>query len=365
MPDIGIIERSATELALAVYDWAKETGGLIDGPSGQPSDVDLLEFLGLPADAVAALATKKLRRLKLVTVTADDDQQHIGILLKNQLPDATRKNLPGKLGNITVEYIGHSDVPGFPPTVEPQSSASGGSRFWTPGGRFACGSSVTAAPIPSAGTLGALVRLADGHLYGLTNNHVTGGCNHTEVGMYVLCPSAIDAVVGRPPPTAIGAHHSLTVIQSGDPGQLRKQRLDAAIFRIPDESVVTSWQGDMEYDTPTATTRPVAHMRVRKVGRTTGLTHGRINGEVKTPLVIPYKAQRLQAEVHFEGLWTVVGSHGDEFSTCGDSGSLVVTEDGKYAVGLVLGGQQGATYIMPIADVLAHFDAILVGAHNT
>jgi hypothetical protein len=215
----------------------------------------------------------------------------------------------------------------------------------------------------TAGTMGALVRTEDGALCGLTNNHVTGQCNHTEVGMYVMCPANLDAEVGRPPPTAIGTHRILTQIQSGDPGQLKKQRLDAALFNIIDERLVTSWQGNRYFDTPTDTTAPRAHLKVKKVGRTTDLTTGRIVGEAMSKMIFPYKAVRFTADVHFEKLWAIRGS-GDEFSTLGDSGSLVVTEDGAYAVGVTLGGIATTTYIMPIDDVLSHFKARLVGGHN-
>jgi hypothetical protein len=215
------------------------------------------------------------------------------------------------------------------------------------------------------GTLGALVRLPDGKLYGLSNNHVTGDCNHTEVGMHIMCPSGIDAEVGNLPPTAIGKHARLTPINSGDPGQIEKQKLDAAIFEITDESLVTSWQGNMEYDTPMAVAPLAAHLKVKKVGRTTGLTVGKINAEVVTPLAIPYRSSKNNSIAHFTGLWSVSTPSGEPFAEGGDSGALVVTADGSAAVGIVLGGQGGMTLIIPIQGVLDYFSgATLVGRHN-
>ena len=356
-------QRNATWLAGRIYEWAQAANALA-ASSGARTGADLLHFLGLPGDSRFTEIGNRLRRLKIVTVAADDNVGHVAVMVKNQVKDADERGLPNNLFGMSVEYVGRTNIPEFPASPLPHSATLGGSRFWTPDSRFACGSSITAAPIHSAGTMGALVRKTDGKLYGLTNNHVTGGCNHTERGMFVMCPANVDAAVGQLPPTAIGMHDSLTLIRSGDPGQQDKQRLDAALFEIIDENRVTSWQGDRSYDTPSIVATPCAHMRVCKIGRTSGETRGRITGAVVAKLVMPYRSEKLSGDVHYEGLWMVAGLFGDDFSTFGDSGSLVVTEDHSMAVGLVLGGEQGTTYIMPIAEVLTHFGATLVGNHN-
>ncbi len=249
---------------------------------------------------------------------------------QEQAHDAAAKDLPTELGAVTVEYVGGAELAtSYPQIPVPMSTMSGSSRFWTPSGRFACGSSVMVAPIHGAGTLGALIRLPDGRLYGLSSNHVTGDCNHTEVGMYIMCPAGIDAAVDNLPPTAIGKHSRLTPINTGDPGQIRKQELDAAIFEITDEKIVTSWQGNMEFDTPMSVVPPSAHLKVKKVGRTSGLTSGKINGEVRTPIGISYKSTKNSSFAHYTGLWTVSSPSGEPFSEGGDSGALIVTADGR------------------------------------
>ena len=56
---------------------------------------------------------------------------------------------------------------------------------------------------------------------------------------------------------------------------------------------------------------------------------------------------------------------GEPFSEGGDSGALIVTADGRAAVGIVLGGHGGMTLLIPIQKVLDFFDgATLVGNHN-
>ena len=67
--------------------------------------------------------------------------------------------------------------------------------------------------------MGCLVLTEDKKLCGLTNNHVTGDCNHTEANMHILVPSPMDAMVNGPPPTAVGRHLRLIPLQSGNPGQ--------------------------------------------------------------------------------------------------------------------------------------------------
>lgn len=357
---------TATKLADAIYEWACNAGAMADGPRIASPTASLSGTLGRASGLNAKRAERRLRTMRVVAVTADDAEAHVAIFGKNKITDAALKELPTRVGEITVEYVGGAELASsYPQVPVPMSTMSGSSRFWAPGGRFACGSSITVAPIHGAGTLGALIRLPDGKLYGLSNNHVTGDCNHTEIGMHVMCPSGIDAEVGNLPPTAIGKHSRLTPINSGDPGQIGKQELDAAIFEITDENLVTSWQGNMEFDTPAAVVPPSAHLKVKKVGRTTGLTSGKLNGEVQNPVGISYRSTKNSSFAHYQGLWTVSTASGEPFTEPGDSGALVVTADGNAAVGMVLGGHGGMTLIIPIQKVLDFFNgATLVGSHN-
>lgn len=365
MLDSQTAKTVASTVAEAIYEWAKAEGALATGNlAGTAAGSDLLARLGLERTQKLNFAEPTLKRLRIIALTADDNAGVVGVLVKNQMTPAAAKKLPALVDGISVKYIGHTVIEQMPPAV-PHASPLGGPRFAVVNNRFACGSSITAAPIPSAGTLGALVRLSDGTLCGLSNNHVTGDCNHTQMDMYVLCPSPIDADPSLPPPTAIGRHHALIPLRSGDPGQVAKQEVDAAIFRIEDPGLVTSWQGQSAYDTPAATAPLAAMMKVKKIGRTTGLTTGRVIGPVLTPLELPYQAQHFRSKVHFTGVWAVQSAGADAFSEPGDSGSLVVTEDGSRAVGLLFGGSGPVGMIMPIDKVLAAFGgASLVSGLN-
>ena len=366
MPDQSTGQVRATELAERLYEWAKAEGALAAGSAqAVSSERGLLHRFAPPLAQRFPYAEGTLKRLKIVAVTADDNAALVGVLVKNQVTDAALKRLPNVINGLTLRYIGHTDIEKAFPQPAPQSTTLGGSRFYQVNGSFACGSSVTAAPVADAETMGALVRLRNGILCGLSDNHVTGNCNFTPTGMWILCPAPLDADPSLPPPTAIGRHHAFTLLRSRDPGQVARQELDAAIFRIENELLVTSWQGTSAYDTPSITAAMAANMRVKKIGRTTGETTGRVIGPVVTPLQIPYQSAHFRALVHFTGIWAVANPTGNTFSEPGDSGSLVVTEDGAQAVGLLLGGSGPVSMVMPIDSVLAAFDgATLVDKHN-
>lgn len=366
----NLSEDAISAAALKVLQWAKENRALADDVTTPPlppmQNVEIIPH-GATADAelARAKAEKALERIKIVHVAADFNRGRITVLTKNQVAPATESLLPKVIDGVRVDYIGHAALESNPPHL-PQSNAAGAPRYFEHNGRLACGSSVSAATIWGAGTLGALVALPDGTICGLTNNHVTGGCNHTQVGMHVLAPAPFDADPSHPAPLAIGRHHSFVPLASGDPRQVQMQELDVALFGIHELGKITSMQGDGYYDTPINVIPPVGGMLVKKVGRTTGITHGEIVGVFSTPLGIPYQGDRFKSTVYFQGAWAIQGTGGDPFSLGGDSGSLVVTEDGLSAVGLIFAGAtNGSTsFMIPIHRALAALGATLVQGHN-
>jgi hypothetical protein len=123
--------------------------------------------------------------------------------------------------------------------------------------------------------------------------------------------------------------------------------------------VISSWQGDDVdgFDTPGTVAAPRSGMRVKKFGRTTGFTTGTIEAFVPTPWVLPYKSRRFNAEVWFQDTWTIRTDDGSAFALPGDSGSLVVTEDGTSAVGLIfaVNNRGGYAIFCELSRVLAAF----------
>ena len=89
-----------------------------------------------------------------------------------------------------------------------------------------------------------------------------------------------------------------------------------------------------------------------------------------TPFPMPYKCRHFSAVVWFQDAWTVRPSDEGPFALQGDSGSLVVTEDGNYAIGIIFGvggGGRGGGYgiVIPIDHVLGMFGGLqMVSGHG-
>ncbi len=106
---------------------------------------------------------------------------------------------------------------------------------------------------------------------------------------------------------------------------------------------------------------------VFKQGKATGLTRGSINAfEMKTTINFRVDDDNNILQRHFENLIALEGEGEQPFSLSGDSGSLVVDEDG-YGIGVILGGtkrggknNKGITYAISIEHILKALDLELV-----
>jgi hypothetical protein len=186
-----------------------------------------------------------------------------------------------------------------------------------------------------------------------------------EPGMPILVPAPMDAKPGSLPPYCIGTHKDLVPLQSGNPQKLTPQLLDVALFNITKPDWVTSMQGKGYFDTPATVSPLQGGMRVKKVGRTTGLRLGTVIGQFPHLIPLPYQSSQFSATVFFQGVWGVTGDGDDPFSSAGDSGSLVVTEDGTTAVGLVFGGMNDTlSLILPFDRVIQDLGVTLVSGWN-
>lgn len=237
--------------------------------------------------------------------------------------------------------------------IDPEQSvtATGRGEMYTRNERVACGSSCAPGQQNYAGTLGALVE-RKGEVYALSNNHVFSACNHVPLDMPILSPSWIDVSSGGAQPRTICNHSEFQELRSGEPNLVPPCKEDVALALVKDKSLVTSWQGDSRfgYDTPTNIVSPEPGMKVKKFGRTTGLTYGTIESEWDL-FPMPYKSKEFSATVWMEGAWIIQGDGrdlDDNFALPGDSGSLIVTEDGKKAVGLLfaVSGPNGLMFPM-------------------
>jgi hypothetical protein len=223
----------------------------------------------------------------------------------------------------------------------------------------------------TAGTFGCVVHdRSTGDALILSNNHVLADCNRGQPGDAILQPGTADG--GREPEDVIAAlerfgeiqftrqpatcplasafvrivnmlaawggfHHRLEAWRE-DP--LAVNRIDAAVARPNDEEDVLAEVLEIG---PISGTRPAElGLRVRKSGRSSGLTTGDIT-VLETTITVGYGDSTAQ----FNGQMVTT-----PMSRPGDSGSVLVEAGGARAVGLLFAGSDLATIYNPIDDVL-------------
>lgn len=314
-----------------------------------------------------------LRKVGISSISYNETDNIVNVHTKRRVTQKDLTVIPKEILGCNVIYAhGEIDELGLPPLENQGASYS----LVAVAGKshYCCGSSISPGNDASAGTLGALIRIGT-EIFGITNNHVTGGCSHSPVGLPILAPGVLDVGAGGLHPFTLGLHKGVLNMVPGDGGNVDiTQNTDAAIFSLLDTTFVSSMQGDA-YDTPIEVLDPTDGMIVEKVGRTTGHTTGKIVGRMLLPIGVIAAASNYdyRATVLFPRAYIVHGD-GSAFSTNGDSGSLVVTKknDGSYAaVGLLFAGGPDAkapgnamTLILPLKAILARFNATLVSGHN-
>jgi hypothetical protein len=331
---------------------------------------------GESLDQITDDGRRILRQRQVTQVGFDSAEGKVIIYLRRAVPGKKLlEKLPASIDGFALEYVQGVEYPVDSNHTQPMGCPAWRIRQTAGQNFYTCGSSISVGNYMDSGTLGALVRGQSGQLYGLSNNHVCGSCNHADVGLPILAPGVFDVVAGGLDPFTIGYHAatlqmapgSITIVNPAD-------NHDAAIFLIRNESLVTSYQGDA-YDTPSTTAPLVAGMKVEKVGRTTGRTGGVVQCQIAGPLPVSYVAQNygFNGRVFYDPAFYICGET-DIFSDNGDSGSLIVTTlpDGtRAAVGLVVGGGTSGSapggkisVVLPIMPVLERLNLTLVSGHN-
>ncbi|GAA0600922.1 hypothetical protein GCM10009416_43600 [Craurococcus roseus] len=200
----------------------------------------------------------------------------------------------------------------------------------------------------TAGTLGAVAwhRRTDQAVV-LSNNHVLANEDRGEAGDPILQPGAADG--GRRPGAVIGRLLAAVPLRRNG-----GNRVDAAIGeldeRIRFDALTLTGLGALDG----VRAEPLLPGdRVAKVGRTTGLTRGRVSAVEVDGVVVGFET----GDLSFDGQIEVEGV-GGPFSAGGDSGSLVVDSDLR-ACGLLFAGSDrggsgglGLTFLNEIAPVL-------------
>lgn len=211
----------------------------------------------------------------------------------------------------------------------------------------------TGHPAITAGTIGA--RVTDGsNVYALSNNHVYANQNSASIGDPVIQPGTYDG--GASPGDDIGTLSDFEYIDfnGGD------NTIDAAIA-ISSTALLGNATPSNGYGTPKSTTvAPALNASVKKYGRTTGQTKGRITG-INATVNVGYGTgvARFVNQIIIEP---------GGFSAGGDSGSLIVIDgkgknkaDNLKPVGLLFAGSSFVTIANPIDAVLSRFNVTIDG----
>jgi hypothetical protein len=203
------------------------------------------------------------------------------------------------------------------------------------------------------GTIGCVLTVQD-QRYLLSANHVFARQNQAVIGEAISQPSLPDAdsTCTRAAPRTVVARLSdfEPVVYDGH----TPNRFDAAIAELSgvDASCATL---PGYYGLPSSQPwDPVPGAAILKVGRTSGLTRASIKAvDLKVKITFPAGTALFVGQI-----LTTKG-----FGTFGDSGSLVVTDDGQFhPLGIVIGGGSNGTAIAsPIGPILERFGASVCG----
>lgn len=373
-----IVRTSASELARDFANKFLAEGSFVD--TGAPMSMrpmaastrrifegDGAGFAGLSVQAVGYAEgpiAQSDDNVEVVDEADTSDEVHIHVTRgsKKEL-----SNLPSKVGNISV-FVHNTGKATVKPVAASASTNSG--NLYEHNGRLACGSSCAPADKGYAGTFGALVRKRNGRsLYALSNNHIFSDCNHLSLGMPIQAPAGRDSKPAPArPPGAFCENSEMLELRSGCPVVVPRCRADLAIAKISNPDDVSSWQGDAGegFDTPTATREPQRRLKVKKFGRSTGLTHGIIVSRI-VEFDLPYESENFSSLVWFEDVWSIQSTDSEPFALTGDSGSLVVTEDESAVVGVLFAVLPKGlwAYIVPVGSVTEAFGGIeFVGDHG-
>lgn len=243
------------------------------------------------------------------------------------LDDAAREKLRGRAGNVG---------PGLPSAAPPRQDNRWKAKWEIPPRRGASIGVDTNAP--STFTLGCLVVTKDNKLCILTTNldSLAGP------GENIVHPGPADGGNSSYDEDVIGTVTARVDIKTDQPnkaaGLLARTRYDKVS--------PLSRSGVTLEPTPIM---PAINMVVRKEGRTTLLTRGRV-GAVNVGTRVAIAGNQ---HAQFEGTFHVSGDNEFRFSEPGDSGAIVIDETTSRPVGMIIGlTDGGVTVVMPLERII-------------
>ncbi len=225
----------------------------------------------------------------------------------------------------------------------------------TPAGQFpqrerqknvAGGVSISPFGVNYVGTLGCFVKTSSGaqdERFVLSNDHVLANVDALPVGTGIVQPG--------PEQEATLEKDLFASLSSAIPIQFPsstvlapRNNFDAALAVVTDRKRITSGAlfGGIKYD-PSKILAPVPGMRVMKMGRTTGESHGTITAAKANGVQVNYGIPGAPRIAVYDDTITIVGDAGRAFSLPGDSGSIIVEEASGHPVALLFAGDGRTT----------------------
>ena len=222
-------------------------------------------------------------------------------------------------------------------------------------------------PLITAGTIGARVVNAGGEVFALSNNHVLANSNDASIGDAMWQPGAFDGGTAADQIGTLAAFRPIN-FSGGDnvfDGAIARSTTAALWnstptddgYGLPNSVIFGDGNGDRVFDDKTQ----LLNLFAQKYGRTTKLTKGRITGINATVdicyevlIIFCVKSARFVDQI-------IIGQSG--FSSGGDSGSLIVTDnDARNPVALLFAGSSTETIANRIDLVLNYFNVTVDGA---
>lgn len=182
----------------------------------------------------------------------------------------------------------------------------------------------------------------------LSNNHVLANLDEAQVGDDVLQPGPADGGTAAADRFAV-LHRSEPIVMDS----MTANAVDAAIARVLDTEAFDA--SICSIGRVGGTLPATEEMRVRKHGRSTGLTEGVVADVSYDALVGMSHLDPNLIALFDDQIRIDVASPYPAFELGGDSGSLVVTGSGPHAVGLYFAGPPSGDYGVanPIDSVLS------------
>lgn len=306
--------------------------------------------------------TERLMALKGVVGTAVGLDRNNFAVVKVLTAHGAVAGIPGRLEGVRVQPVVTGEFYALPKPDNPGGGKPAKEDPVDPTARFdrpvPIGVS-TGHPDITAGTIGC--RVTDGgSVFALSNNHVYANENQANFNDEVIQPGTADGGVDPLDDRidVIGTLEAYVPIDfaGGD------NFVDAAIALTTTDELANATPSD-GYGTPRSTTAAAAiNQKVKKYGRTTGQTKGRVYA-LNATVNVGYDS----GVARFVNQIVITPG---SFSAGGDSGSLVVVDDKKgksegpdnlKPVGLLFAGSSSYTIANPIDEVLSRLGVSIDG----